>query len=300
MEAHLRDLRYFTVLSEELNFTRAAERLFISQPALSKQIRQLEGLMRVQLIVRDTRGISLTAAGEALLPAARVLLEQWDEAQRLVSAAAATENSVLAIGLSTSIGRGLLPAAREAFRQRCPTWSTKMRQIHWDDVSVGLASSEVDIAFLWLPFPGQEAFQVRAVAREPRWVAFRDDHWLARRDEIDFTELLDEPFIALPEAAGSLRDHWLATDERKGRPARIGAIVSNPEETFAAVEEGSGIVLLAGGNAAIYRRPGLGAIPVSGLGPSVMAIAWRKDDHRDVIRDFVDAATAVAQDPPPR
>ncbi|MFQ6394936.1 hypothetical protein ACLMAJ_15910 [Nocardia sp. KC 131] len=59
-------------------------------------------------------------------------------------------------------------------------------------------------------------------------------------------------------------------------------------------------MLLSGGNAAIYRRPGLGAIPVNGLGPSVMAIAWRKDDHRGVIRDFVDAATAVAQDPPPR
>ncbi len=292
MEAHLRDLRYFTVLAEELNFTRAAERLFITQPALSKQIRQLEQQLRVTLIVRDKRGIGLTAAGEALLPQARVLLEQWREAQRVVADAA--ENSVLTVGMSTSVGRGLLCAAREGFVRNRPAWRTRMRQVNWDDPTAGLGSGEVDVAFVWLPFPQHDSFDVRVLVREPRWVAFCHDHWLAGRDGVDFTELLDEPFIAMPDSAGSLRDHWLAVAERGGRPARIGATVRNAEETFAAVEEGSGIVLLSEGNAKIYRRPGIGVTPVTGIEPAVMAIAWRKDDHRATIRDFVEAAASAA------
>ena len=79
MDAHLRDLRYFVAVAEELNFTRAAERLHISQPALSKQIRGLETTLRVQLFLRDRRQVSLTAAGEALLNVARSLLDRWDE-----------------------------------------------------------------------------------------------------------------------------------------------------------------------------------------------------------------------------
>lgn len=294
MEAHLRDLRYFTVLAEELNFTRAAERLFITQPALSKQIRQLEQQLRVTLIVRDKRGIGLTAAGAALLPQARALLEQWSEARRIVGEAAAAENSVLTAGMSTSVGRGLLSAAREAFVRHRPTWSTRMRQVNWDDPTAGLGSGDVDVAFVWLPFPGHDSFNMRVLVREPRWVAFCHDHWLAGRDRVDFTELLDEPFIAMPESAGSLRDHWLAIAERGGRPARIGATVWNAEETFAAVEEGSGIVLLSAGNAEIYRRPGIGVTPVTGIEPAVMAVAWHKDDQRAVIRDFVEAAANAA------
>ncbi|GGV10412.1 hypothetical protein GCM10010182_33050 [Actinomadura cremea] len=164
-----------------------------------------------------------------------------------------------------------------------------MRQVNWEDASAGLAAGDVDIAFLWLPVPAQDAFHLRVVAREDRWVAFREDHRLAGRDAVDFAELLDEPFLALPESAGPLRDHWLGTSHRAGRPARIGATVANADETFTAIEEGSGIVLLAAGNAAIYRRPGVRAVPVTGLPPSELAAAWRRGDDRTVVRDFVDA-----------
>ncbi|MFB7634260.1 LysR substrate-binding domain-containing protein [Streptomyces sp. NPDC056149] len=127
------------------------------------------------------------------------------------------------------------------------------------------------------------------VATEPRWVALPAGHRLADAAEVPFAELLDEPFLALPESAGALRDHWLATDERGGRPVRIGAEVAGADETFEAVEEGLGVVLLAAGNAAIYRRPGVVARPVVGLSPSQLALAWRADDHRTALRDAVEA-----------
>ena len=79
MDAHLRDLRYFVAVAEELNFTRAAERLHLSQPALSKQIRGLEATLRAQLFRRDRRQVELTAAGAALYEVARNLLQDWDD-----------------------------------------------------------------------------------------------------------------------------------------------------------------------------------------------------------------------------
>ncbi|WP_396445581.1 LysR family transcriptional regulator [Actinomadura sp.] len=290
MDAHLRDLRYFAAVAEELSFTRAAERLFVSQPALSKQIKQLEEQLRVRLFDRDRRTVALTAAGRALLPAARDMLRAWDEAQRAVSDAAANEAAVLTVGLSTSVGRGLLADMRERFTERRPTWSIRFRQVNWDDPTAGLAEGDVDVAFVWLPIPRQEAFNVQVVAEEARWVALRDDHPLAGRDSIAFEELLDEPFLALPEEAGPLRDFWLALEDRGDKPVRVGATVSNADETFAAVEDGSGVVLMASGNAAIYRRPGITAIPVTGLSPCKLAVAWRADDHRSVIRDLRDTA----------
>ncbi|MFE7318886.1 LysR family transcriptional regulator [Streptomyces sp. NPDC057555] len=297
MDAHLRDLRYFLATAEELNFTRAAERLFISQPALSKQIRQLETGLRVRLFQRDRRTVTLTEAGAALLPRAREVLGLWDETQRAVSDAAAAEAAVLTLGVSTSVGRGLLPAIRARFAERRPNWRIRVRQIAWDDGSAGLADGTADLALLWLPFPEQEAFAVEVVATEPRWVALPAGHRLADAAEVPFAALLEEPFLALPESAGALRDHWLAVSERDGRPVRIGAVVSGADETFEAVEEGLGVVLLAAGNAAIYQRPGVIARPVSGLSPSRLALAWRADDHRTALRDAVEAVRQAG--PPP-
>jgi DNA-binding transcriptional LysR family regulator len=289
MDVHLRDMRYFVAVTEELSFTRAAKRLFVSQPALSKQIRQLEDLLRVKLFDRNRRSVALTAPGRALLPAACEILQKWDEAQRAVSDATATDAARLTVGMSTSVGRGLLATMRARFTERRPAWRLRMRQFNWDDASAGLADGEVDIAFVWLPFPGQDAYEMCVVAREPRWVAFPEDHWLAGREDVAFSELLDEPFLALPDSAGPLRDHWLALDERCGKAVRIGGTVANSEETFAAIESGAGIVLLASGNAAIYQRPEVRAVPVTGLPPSELALAWRSDDHRSVIRDLVES-----------
>ncbi|GAB7030162.1 LysR substrate-binding domain-containing protein [Streptomyces sp. NPDC021749] len=285
MDARLRDLRYFVATAEELSFTRAAERLFISQPGLSKQIRQLEAGLRVKLFDRDRRAVVLTASGAALLPRARELVRLWDEAQRAVSDAAAAEAAVLALGISTSIGRGLLPAIRARLAERRPDWRIRVRQIDWADATAGLAGGETDLALLWLPFPGQEGFAVQVVATEPRWVVLPVGHRLAEAAEIPFAALLDEPFLALPESAGALRDHWLALDERGGRPVRIGGVVANADETFEAVAEGLGVVLLAAGNAAIYQRPGVVARPVTGLSPTRLALVRRPDDHRAVLRD---------------
>lgn len=87
------------------------------------------------------------------------------------------------------------------------------------------------------------------VAEEPRLVALPESHPLAAREEVDFADTADEPFLALPPSAGPLRDFWLALDERSGRPPRIGAEIAGTEETYEALVAGLGICLVAAGNA---------------------------------------------------
>jgi DNA-binding transcriptional LysR family regulator len=289
MDAHIRDLRYFVAVAEELSFTKAAsERLFISQPALSKQIRQLENSLRVRLFDRDRRTVALTAAGETMLPRARLLIEQWEETRRAVAEAAAARDSTLTVGFQTRIGRGLIPGVTAKMAELLPGWTLLFRQVSWRDPTAGLARAEVDVAIAWLPVPDTDELSWQVVATEDRWIALPAGHPLVGRPTIPFAELTNEPFIALPAAAGPLRQFWLATEHRNAEP-RVAAEVETAEETFEAVASGLGVALLSAGNAEIYQREDVVCRPVTGLSPSELAVVWRTDDRRPAIRVFVDA-----------
>ena len=285
MDVHVRDLRYFVAVAEELSFTRAAtERLFISQPALSKQIRQLEGALRTALFERDRRTVTLTAAGKALLPEAKRIIEQWAGAQRAVAGAA--RGHTLTVGFQTRIGRGLIPAVLAELAEKLPGWQLKFRQVPWSDPAIGLAGGTVDVAVAWLPVP--DAFEWKVVATEQRWVAVPLGHPLAELAVVPFERLRDEPFIALPVSAGPARDFWLANDERPA-PARVVAEADTADETFEAVASGAGVSLLAAGNAEIYQRADVVCRPVRGIRPSELAIVWRTGDTRPAVRVFAEA-----------
>jgi DNA-binding transcriptional LysR family regulator len=291
MDVHARDLRYFVAVAEELHFTRAAERLYVSQPALSKQIRALERQLGAELFRRDRHGVALTAAGEALLPHARAVLAAWEAGAAAVEAAKAAQRSTLTVGMSTSPGRGgLLPAIRSRFTAAHPEVTVRLRQLSWDDPTAGLADGTVDVAFVWLPLPDEERYGWTVVAEEPRLVALPESHPLAARAEVDFVDLLDEPFLALPASAGPLRDYWLALDARAGRPPRIGAEIAGAEETYEALVAGLGICLVAEGNAPLITLGGVTTRPVNGIGPSHYALAWRREDgQRPLVRAYAQA-----------
>lgn len=290
MDVHGRDLRYFVAVAEDLHFTRAAERLFVSQPALSKQIRMLERQLGTELFERDRQGVRLTAVGTALLPYARRVLADWDAAADAVERAKTEQQATLVVGMSTSPGRGgLLPAIRSRFSEAHPQAKVQLRQVSWEDSSAGLADGSVDAAFVWLPVPDAERYEWVVVAEEPRHVAMPDTHRLAPREEIDFADLLDEPFIAIPESAGVLRDYWLALDARAGRPARIGAECASTDETYEALVDGRGVCLLAAGNAPLLTRGGVVTRSVRDISPSRFALAWRADDGRPLVRAYAQA-----------
>jgi DNA-binding transcriptional LysR family regulator len=294
MDVHLRNLRYFVAVADELHFSRAAERMHVSQPALSKQIRQLERELRFPLFRRDRRRVELTTAGEALVPVARRVLAEWGEIVAEATALASVEGKVLRVGFQTSVGGGLYQAVAARFSEVRPDWRLDLRLHDWSDPTSGVLDRSADVAFLWLPAGAESTVAVRVLRSERRFVALPAGHRLARRRALQLADLLDEPFIALPEEAGPLRDYWLALDERQGRPARIGAVVAAPDETFEAVATGHGVVLIAEGNTTVYTRPGIVYRPVLDLEPAELAIAWRRGDRRAAVRDLVNMAAEVA------
>lgn len=287
MDVHLRDLRYFVAVAEHLHFTRAAEALFISQPALSKQIRALETQLRVPLFDRDRQQVHLTTAGQALLPRARAVLDAWLTAQTDVAAAAAQQAATLVVGMSTGLGRGILPAVRARLADSAPQVRLQVRQVPWDDPTGGVTANgpaRTDAAFVWLPVPQARRFAWVSVATEARLLALPASHRLGDRDSVDITDLLDEPFLALPSTSGELRDYWLAVDARHGHPVTVGAEVSNTEETVEALTAGLGVCLIAAGNAPLIARDGIVVRPVTGVTPSELVLLWRRGDDRPVLQ----------------
>src|ERR1700722_10777547 len=169
MDVHGRDLRYFVAVAEELHFTRAAERLYLSQPALSKQIRMLERQLGAELFERDRQGVALTPVGAALLPHARRVLEDWDQAWQAAEQAKSEQRATLLVGMSTSPARsGMLPAIRSRFTAMHPGASVTLREIGWEDPTAGLASELTDVPFVWLPLPHPQRNRWIVVAAEPR------------------------------------------------------------------------------------------------------------------------------------
>jgi DNA-binding transcriptional LysR family regulator len=288
MDVHLRELRYFVAVAEELNVTRAAERLFVSQPALSKQLRVLERQLGFRLFERVHSGVVLTRQGQALLPIARDLLGRWGAGVEEARAAAPT--GTLVIGMQTAVGRGLQQEALRRFRKKMPGWEVSLRLVGWDDPSGGLSDGTSDVAFIWLPVP--PGLRTYVLATESRGVAMPAGHRLAELAEVPFGALRDEPFIALPVAAGPLRDYWLGRDAREDDPV-VGVTANTPEEVFEAVTSGLGVVLVAEGNATLYSRPGMVYRPVTGLPPGELAIAWREGDVSPQVMAFIDALRQV-------
>ena len=283
MDPHLRDLRYFVAVAEELHFTNAAQRLHIAQPTLSRQIRQLERQLDVILFDRNQRSVALTVAGKELLSGARKILELWENTNISLQEA----GEVLRVGLQSTLGQGLLHDLESASGHRLA-----LHPASWTDPSSGLAGRQADLALVWLPLPDPNRYRWQILRTEPRWVLLPDTHPRAGQEMIDFTDLLDEPMVALPTEAGATRDFWLGNDVRNGGSAVVGAEAATPEDRLEAVGLGLGLCLLAENNVPMYRWPGLTARPVAGLPPCELAVAWRADDTRPTILEFGQRAVA--------
>ena len=290
MDVHLRDLRYFTAVAEELHFRKAAERLFVSQPVLSRQIARLEQDLKAQLFIRDRRSVQLTSAGEALLHRARHLLEDWDAATKEVTALARKEQSVLVIGLQTGVGRGMLHTLTQALN--AIQWRPELHQVAWNDATAGVEAGDCDAGFAWLGTTINPRCDYVVVAEEPIMLAVNSQHRLAGRRQASFAEISNEPLVALPDSAKELRSFWLAEHARHGSPAPIACEAATADEALENVAAGTGSVFISAGNSVLYAREGVHFLDVPDLPPARLAFLWRAGDTRDVIRV---AASALQQ-----
>lgn len=291
MDVDTRLLRSFAVVAEEGNLTRAAQRLFVSQPALTKQIKQLEALVGVRLFTRSRAGMALTEPGTVLAREVPGLLTDWDRVLRDAKAAASRAAKVLRVGFLASAANEATPEIIAAFAERRAGWRVDMRQATWSNPSAGLSDGDVDAAITRLPFPGQDSWHVRVLLTEPMVIALPSGHPLAGRERIDFRELRDDPFVAATPETGWWRDYWLATDDRDGREPRIGAVTETPDDWLSAIANGYGIALAPESAARYYARPGITYRPLNGVRPTQVGVVWA-DDGNAVVRDFVQCCLA--------
>lgn len=280
MDVDTRLLRYFAAIAEEGNLTRAAHRLFVSQPSLTKQLKHLESQLGVRLFTRSSTGMKLTEAGHTLAARVPPVLAGWDTAVRDTRSAA----RVLRVGFLA--GTEVAQSAIAEFGKRRPGWQVDLRPAQWTDPTAGLASGEVPVALVRLPFPGEESFGVQPLFDEPRCAALPSTHPLAERDRIAFPELWDDPVVVTPSLKGPWCDHWLATSERDGREARIGAVTDRLDDFLGAIANGRGIALVPASASRLYERPGVVYVPVTGVNPSEVGVAWLPDAG-DAVADFV-------------
>lgn len=269
----LRQLRYFLVLSRELNYRRAAEKLFITQPALSTAIKQLEHRFGVLLFTRSTREVSLTDAGAAWLPQVQAALRGVDAAVDALVALAGVGHGRLRIGYLIGTGADQLFRMVRHFESAHPEIAVEPTEFDFSDPTAGLAGGSSDVALIRPPVDLRD--HAMFILDSERWVAcLPRDHRLAHRDEVDIAELLDDPIVGAPQAAGTWRDHWLAMDARDGRPPVIAATAATYEEETTLVARGLGISFTTESSARLYDRPGIVYVPIAHRPASHTALAW--------------------------
>lgn len=227
MAFDFRALRYFVAVAEELHFTRAAERMYIAQPALSEQIRRLERDLGVELLRRTTRKVELTAAGEEFLSRARRILAEADEALAAASRAARGETGSVRVATGATAGLEQVPAVLRAFREARPLVHLDIRQIDWEDYSGGLRDGSVDAAFVWRPFE-DGGLSFAALHVEPRVVALEAGHRLASVRELRMEQVVDEPWPWVDTDPVALA-FWTCADYRGGAAARRGPTIRSME-----------------------------------------------------------------------
>jgi LysR family hca operon transcriptional activator len=191
----LRHLRYFVAVAEEGSFTKAAEkRLHTAQPSLSRQIRDLEAMLKVPLIVREPRGLSLTTAGQVFLEHARLILAQADAAIEAARRAHRPAKTRFTVGFLTGHEIGWLPQVLRAFSDLIETIELIIHSASSPELHQALVRQQMDIAFV-RPDETIQELQFRPLIEEELFVMLPADHPLARRQTIRVAEIGKEPFI---------------------------------------------------------------------------------------------------------
>ncbi|WP_414941733.1 LysR family transcriptional regulator [Amycolatopsis sp. cmx-11-51] len=294
MDIDTRVLRYFAAVAEELNFTRAAERLYVTQPSLSRQIRQLESDLGVTLFTRTSREVLLTAAGETLMPLATALVSDWQAVQRTVRGVAALEGRVLRIGFEASGAGPLTNRARARFAQRLPDVVIEPKRFDWGGEVAAVRDGLVDAAFIWLP-ADTNGLHTEVVALEQRMVGLAADHRLAKRRSVTIKHLQTEPIMWTSKAPKPWVDWWAVNPRPDGSEPVWGPQNDNVEEMLEQVAGGLAICIGPSSMATYYARPDLVWLPITDIEPLRIAIAYPLSSTNPLVAAFAAAVREMSR-----
>ena len=299
----MRHLRYFVAVAEEASFTAGARRVHVAQQVLSTQVRQLEEALGVQLLQRNSRGVTLTPAGQVFLDGARDTLRSFDRAATAAGNTARVVAGRLSVGLrigAVGIGAGLPARLLEGFEQTHPHVEVSMRTFDVTCPAAGLLDRSSDVAFVLPPVEAPD-LSLRTVAREPSFFVLPANHKLAQRKQIGLSDVAAIPWVAADVAIDgsnpvAWRDYWLINPRPGADRVTIGAIGRTVDEFREHIIAGRGIMLCPSSGAEYHARPELAFVEGADVPPAELAVAWRTDDANPTVLAFIDYVRAAIPD----
>ncbi|HEY1972686.1 MAG TPA: LysR family transcriptional regulator [Pseudonocardia sp.] len=290
MDLELRLVRSFVTVVEEGHVGRAAQRLYVSQPALSKQLRRLEAFLEIELFHRAHRGLRLTPAGAVFYDHARELLAKAAESTEHARAAARSGLGTVRVAFVAGLVQ-LATALLRAAQRELPEVGLELVRVDWRDQADCLHSRRADFSLVRLPIE-ETGLAHRVLMSEPRVAGFADSHPLARLPEVSLRQLDDEPIIR----TSNQQDYWTVNPRPSGAAPILGPLTDSVEEMLAVVSTGACMCITAESLALGYARAGITWVPIPDIGPSNVALAWRADRSDEVTPRIVELAGQVASD----
>jgi DNA-binding transcriptional LysR family regulator len=281
----LRHIRYFVALAEELHFGRAAKRLHVAQPSLSRQIRDLEEELGVRLLDRNRRGATLTAAGATLLEESRRLLLQFDSALEATRHVAAGRRGTLRIAYVSTVAYSGLPEIVRNLRRRVPDVQVHLEEMPPADQVEALLADEVDVGFMRGPVY-ETTLEVWPVLEEALLAALPAGHSLATHKSLAVSMLAGEPFVLQARARGpGMHDHVLAICRDAGFSPRV-VQEGSQLDVLSLVAAGVGVAIVPASLSEV-RRLDVTYHPLRERPRTQLVMAWRKDSRSRVLHEFV-------------
>ena len=296
----LRHLRYFVTVAETLSFARAAERLHLSQPPLSRQIQALEQELGAALFVRSKRSVRLSAAGAALLPEARRLLEQAEALREHARRLEQGESGSVVLGCITTAAYNVLPGLLPEFQARYTGVKVTLAEATSDVQLAALAAGRMDAGLLLPPVDDPRLdylplFRDVLVAALPAHAAQHDPPAGAAKtsgsDPISLRTLASRPFILFPRQAGpGLYDLIVGFCRQAGFSPRIEQQATHMQTIVSLVAAGMGVALVPA-SLQTAGRAGVAFHPLLEKSPAVeTGLAWRRDNESPALQSLVNLA----------
>lgn len=282
----LRHLRYFQAVAEELSFSRAARRLRVAQPALSRTVKEMETTLGAMVFERSRHHVRLTPAGSVLLRESSVLLERWDELLRRVRRTAAGEEGELRLGYIGPPTQPFLGRLLHDYRRRYPLVSIHLEERTpervWEMVAKGRLSAGIT-----RPVQAHQALGLKTILLrdEPLGVALAADHPLAGRRTVPWTALAREPLIVLARREGmGLHDAVLAGCRQAGFAPRLAHTPSLIGTVLSYVEAGAGLGIVTG--SVMASSSVLRFVPLKPARCVPLVLVWQEDEDTPAVQRF--------------
>jgi DNA-binding transcriptional LysR family regulator len=291
MTTDLRQLRYFVAVAEEMHFGRAADRLHMTQPPLSQAIQSLESQLGTALFDRTRRSVALTAAGRALLPEARRLLQQASALKTLAMRAAAGESGQLSIAFVSSADYSVLPSSLREFRTAYPSVHIELQEATTDVQLNLLAENKLDLGILIPPLPDKLKIELSylPIFSEPLMLAITEGSAISRlKGKIPLEACAEQPLIIFPRRiAPAFHDMILGCFRDAGLTPHIGQEAIQMQTIVGLVSAGMGIALVPQ-SVSNLKRPGVEYRAFKEASPRIeIGLAWRSDNDSPVLTAFI-------------